>query len=173
MRIDIVPVGSLAEGVVKTARDVLKERYGAEVVTRSEESVPEEAYDENSGQYNAERIISVAEKVGRGDKNVALTDVDIFYRQRNFVFGLAYLDGKGCVVSTHRLRMTADGGEVNDDEETFYDRVRKEVIHEVGHTLGLRHCDNDTCVMSFSQTVRGVDHKFERPCPVCDRNVEI
>jgi archaemetzincin len=171
MRIDVVPVGSLTDGVVKKAREVLKERYGAEVVARSTESVPEVAYDERSGQYNAERLITVAESVGRGDKNLALTDVDIFYRQRNFVFGLAYLDGKGCVVSTHRLKMTADGGEVDDEEETFYDRVRKEVVHEVGHTLGLRHCDNDTCVMSFSPTVREVDYKFERPCPVCDREV--
>ena len=171
MRIDVVPVGSLTDGVVKKAREVLKERYGAEVVARSTEPVPEVAYDERSGQYNAERLISVAESVGRGDKNLALTDVDIFYRQRNFVFGLAYLDGKGCVVSTHRLKMTADGGEVDDDEETFYDRVRKEVVHEVGHTLGLRHRDNDTCVMSFSPTVREVDYKFERPCPVCDREV--
>lgn len=171
MRIDVVPVGSLAEDVVETACDVLKERFGAEVVARSSEPVPEDAYDERSGQYNAERLISVAETVGRGDKNIALTDVDIFYRQRNFVFGLAYLDGKGCVVSTHRLRMTADGGKVEDDEETFYDRVRKEVVHEVGHTLGLRHCDRDTCVMSFSQTVRGVDYKFERPCPTCSREI--
>ena len=171
MRIDVVPVGSLTDGVVETAREVLKERYDADIFVRSNESVPDGAYDERSGQYNAERLISVAEKVGRGEKNLALTDVDIFYRQRNFVFGLAYLDGKGCVVSTHRLRMTADGGEVDDDEETFYDRVRKEVVHEVGHTLGLRHCDNDTCVMSFSPTVREVDYKFERPCPVCNRDV--
>ena len=171
MRIDVVPVGNLAETVVGTARDVLKERYSAEVVKRSPVSVPEEAHDERSGQYNAERLIGVAESVGRGDKNLALTDVDIFYRQRNFVFGLAYLDGKGCVVSTHRLKMTADGGEVDDEEETFYDRVRKEVVHEVGHTLGLRHCDNETCVMSFSPTVREVDTKFERPCRTCDPDV--
>jgi archaemetzincin len=171
MRIDLVPVGDLEDGVVGTSRDVLRERYDAEVVVRSPAPVPDEAYDRKSGQYNAERIISVAERVGYGDKNLALTDVDIFYRQRNFVFGLAYLDGKGCVVSTNRLRMTADGGLVDDDEETFFDRVRKEVVHEVGHTLGLRHCDEDTCVMSFSPTVREVDQKYERPCRGCLREV--
>ncbi len=171
MRIDLVPVGDLEEGVVETSKRVLRERFGVEVVDRSPVTIPEEAYDPKSGQYNAERLISVAERVGRGDKNLAITDVDIFYRQRNFVFGLAYLEGKGCVVSTNRLRMTADGGEVDDDEETFYDRVRKEVVHEVGHTFGLRHCDNDTCVMSFSPTVREVDLKFERPCPECSRSL--
>jgi archaemetzincin len=171
MRIDLVPVGDLEEGVVETSRDVLRERYGAEVVPRSPVAVPDGAYDGASGQYNAEHIISVAERVGHGGKNLAVTDVDIFYRQRNFVFGLAYLEGKGCVVSTNRLRMTADGGEVGDDEETFFDRVRKEVVHEVGHTLGLRHCDEDTCVMSFSPTVREVDQKYERPCPGCSREV--
>jgi archaemetzincin len=171
MRIDLVPVGDLEDGVAETSREVLRERYGAEVVVRSPVPVPEGAYDETSGQYNAERVISVAERVGRGDKNLAVTDVDIFYRQRNFVFGLAYLDGKGCVVSTNRLRMTADGGEVDDEDETFFDRVRKEVVHEVGHTLGLRHCEEDTCVMSFSPTVREVDQKYERPCRGCSREV--
>ncbi|MCX2819283.1 archaemetzincin family Zn-dependent metalloprotease [Haladaptatus sp. F3-133] len=171
MRIDLVPVGELEDGVVGTSREVLRERYGVEVVTRSSVAVPDQAYDRSSGQYNAERIIDVAESVGHGDKNLAVTDVDIFYRQRNFVFGLAYLDGRGCVVSTNRLRMTADGGHEEDDGETFFDRVRKEVVHEVGHTLGLRHCDKDTCVMSFSPTVREVDQKYERPCRGCSRDV--
>jgi len=173
MRIDLVPVGDVGSEVIDTSVDVLRQRYDVDVVDRSPVTVPEDAYDQRTGQYNAERFINIAESIGRGSKNIALTGVDIFYRQRNFVFGLAYLDGKGCVVSTHRLNMTADGGGFDDgsDREKFIDRVRKEVIHEVGHTLGMRHCDNDNCVMSFSPTVTEVDRKFERTCPSCEPDV--
>lgn len=166
MRIDVVPVGELGRDVLKASRDVLTGRYDANVNVRKPVPVPDEAYDRDSGQYNAEQLIDLGVERGGGDKNVALTPVDIYYRQRDYVFGLAYLNGKGCVVSTHRLRMTADGGVMGEDE-TILDRVRKEVVHEIGHTLGLQHCDNDMCVMSFSPTVREVDTKFERTCPKC------
>ncbi len=167
MRIDVVPVGDVDDDAVDTASEALEEHYGADVVQMSGVPVPDDAYDDRTQQYNAEKLIDVGTSVGRGEKNVAITSVDVFYRQRNFVFGLAYLDGRGCVVSTHRLQMTADGGRLEDDRRTFMDRVRKEVVHEVGHTLGLRHCDNEMCVMSFSPTVSEVDAKYERPCSDC------
>ncbi|MFP4632047.1 MAG: archaemetzincin family Zn-dependent metalloprotease [Halobacteriota archaeon] len=167
MRIDVVPVGDVDGEAVSTSVDALERHFGAEVVTMPSVPVPGDAYVDRTQQYDAEKLIDVATSAGRGAKNVAVTAVDVFYRQRNYVFGLAYLEGRGCVVSTHRLRMTADGGEIGDDRRTFLDRVRKEVVHEVGHTLGLRHCDNSNCVMSFSPTVREVDGKFERPCSSC------
>ncbi|MDY6779252.1 MAG: archaemetzincin family Zn-dependent metalloprotease [Halobacteria archaeon] len=167
MRIDVVPVGDVDGDVLDEARDVLIDKYDADPVVRSPVPVPNDAYDSQEGQYNAERLIDLAMEVGGGNKNVAVTSKDLFYRKRNYVFGLAYLNGEGCVVSTHRLRMSADGGE-RIEGETVLDRVRKEVVHEVGHTLGLQHCDNEMCVMSFSQTVEGVDTKFERTCPRCN-----
>lgn len=166
MRIDVVPVGDTSDDAVESARAALSTHIDASVVTRPPVPVPDAAHDATSNQYNAERLIDTAVSAGEGDANLALTPVDIFYKQRNYVFGLAYLDGSGCVVSTHRLKTSSDGGTPT-GRDAMRDRIRKEVLHEVGHTMGLQHCDDGACVMSFSPTVAEVDAKRERPCPDC------
>jgi archaemetzincin len=172
MRIDIVPVGDVPASVKRDASAGLRSVYDSEVFVRPEQRLPSDALDERRDQYKAEAFIDLATRVSQSDTALAVTDADLFYRRRNYVFGLAYLDGRGCVVSTDRLRTSSDGGVSQKPAgEVFTDRVRKEVVHEVGHTLGLEHCDNSRCVMNFSPTVREVDIKEEHLCGTCQREV--
>ncbi len=86
-----------------------------------------------------------------------ITGLDIYFDGYNYCFGLAFRDT--AVVSVYRLRTT--------DVAKYIERLRKEVVHEVGHLLGLRHCVDSRCVMFFSNTVEDTDLKGVEPCKAC------
>lgn len=177
MLVDIVPIGDLPAEVKREASGALRSVYDCDVTVHDEQSIPEGAFDRSRNQYRAEEFIELVSRVGSGSKNIGLTTQDLYYRRRNYVFGLAYLNGNGSVISTYRLQTSSDGGvsaggiSTKSAREVFADRVRKEVVHEIGHTFGLEHCDNSKCVMSFSPTVREVDVKEEHLCGSCSRAV--
>ncbi len=173
MLVDIVPVGDVSAEVKRAASGGLRSIYDCEVTVNDSQSIPSGAYDAGRNQYCAESFIQLAEREGRGDKNIGITPHDLYYRRRNYVFGLAYLDGSGSVVSTYRLQTSSDGGFSNKSAaDIFENRVRKEIVHEIGHTLGLEHCDNNRCVMNFSPTVQEVDIKEETLCGTCRRLID-
>ena len=172
MLVDIVPIGDLPAQVKREASAALRGVYDCEVTVAEEQSIPDGAFDRSRNQYRAEQFIELASRVGTGEKNIGITSQDLYYRRRNYVFGLAYLNGNGSVISTHRLQTSSDGGITSKPQsEVFADRVRKEVVHEIGHTFGLEHCDNSKCVMSFSPTVREVDVKEENLCGTCSQSL--
>jgi archaemetzincin len=121
---------------------------------------PSFAFDARRGQYDSTLLL---DRLPRG--MVAVTDLDLMIPILEFVFGEAELGGRRAIVSTHRLHQEFYG--LAADENLLQARVRKEVHHEWGHALGLRHCRRYDCVMSSSASVDQVDIKGEEFCEHC------
>ena len=127
----------------------------------------EEAFDSTRNQYHSTRIIAILEsetELNSSRKVMDVTSLDLYnpgMDGQGFVFEARY-PGRVGVVSTARLRTT-----LHDEPGTFEDRVRKEVIHEVGQMKGLKHCPNPLCVMHRSRSVYDTDTKTDDYCDNC------
>jgi len=128
------------------------------------------ASDEMRGQLYATAILkSMAGYEGRaGSRRLVVTAADLFVPVLTFVFGEAQLGGSSAIVSLCRL------------DETFYglprrpkllsERLLTEALHELGHTFGLRHCDDWECAMASSHSVERIDLKHSY-CDECRAQV--
>jgi archaemetzincin len=99
---------------------------------------------------------------------LALVNADLYVPKLNFIFGLAEFDGNA-LVALPRLSPTFYGYPEN--EKLYYKRITKEVLHELGHVLGLRHCHN-RCVMRFSNSLSDTDEKPVEFCPSCLKKLD-
>ena len=105
-------------------------------------------------------VISPPEAV----KVLAITKVDLFIPILTHVYGEAQLGGKACILSTYRFN---EEPFVAGRTETFYCRLLKEAVHELGHTFNLRHCKDSACAMHYCRSVKEVDRKSNQFCRYC------
>ena len=123
--------------------------------------------DLRRNQYSSSAIIEHLEKdLATEDSRVlAITGFDLYIPVLTFVFGEARLNGRCAVVSSYRLDNKFYG--LPDNPALLRERLLKEAIHELGHSFGLLHCQNQECVMKSSTYVEEIDYKSTRFCGHC------
>ena len=102
-------------------------------------------------------------------KILVISDIDAYSGDLNFVFGEAYKGGRVAAIYLPRLRQEFYGLDTN--KLVFHERIVKEAIHELGHTFGLSHCNNQLCVMHFSNSLYDTDIKEIKFCSDCKYNL--
>ena len=158
--------GEITDDEWKGAEEILLS-YSIKPIYVGKLKVPEFAWNPQRRQWNAQEFLKVL--ANHKTPSLGLTKLDIFYDELNFVFGLASPTAKVGIVSFARLSPEF-WGEPN-QPELYIKRIKKEVLHEVGHILGLVHCSVPGCVMNFSNSVADVDRKTERFCRYCESQV--
>ena len=139
----------------------------ATVQTMPSIPVPPESFEARRNQYYSTKIL----KEMLGDvpqdalKLLGVTDEDLCIPILTYVFGEAQVGGTAAVVSLARLRQEHYG--LTPDRPLLLERLRKESLHELGHTFGLIHCPLRECVMYLSNTVVDVDTRGRDFCMAC------
>lgn len=109
-------------------------------------------------------------RAGRRAAVLGVADVDLALPIFTFVFGEAHNGGPCAVISGHRLRQEFYG--LPPDPVLFEERLVKMAIHELGHTLGLRHCAGYRCVMATSYSIERLDLKSTEFCRSCAKQLD-
>lgn len=160
-------MGEIEEGVLAwLARDI-SVALEVPVKTTGNMPIPEHSLEAARHQYHSTKILK--ELVGSAPpdalKVLGVIEKDLCIPILTFVYGEAQLNGIGALVSLTRLRQEFYG--VRPDPDIFRDRLRKEALHELGHTFGLTHCTLVECIMYLSNTILDVDRKGRTFCRHC------
>ena len=169
------------EKAIVLAQEVTK-FYKIKTFILSEIELPKQAFvNIKSPRYRADSIITIQNRtindsldfvLGLTHKDISITKHDIKgnikepkWKYNDFgVMGLAYCPGKSSIVSSFRLK--------HKDKSLEFSRLKKVVIHEFGHNLGLPHCPNKHCVMtSAAEKISTIDNEKLELCSKCKTNV--
>lgn len=170
MKIKILEVGEIQSNILDIIANNLNKRFKNKFYFGGKIDIPENSYDKFKDQCDSETILkTLKNEMGKNEKVVGITSKDIYFGELNFVFGMSAEDV--CVISTARLDPQFYENPANFD--VLIKRVLKEIIHEVGHMFGLKHCSNQICVMNFSNSVSYVDDKKDEFCKDCTLKISM
>jgi len=165
--LQLLPIGNADDRLLKDLRPAVEEILGIPCQVLPVRLGPEFAFHGERQQYHSSEILQRMQSFLTGDswRMLGIAAVDLYIPILTFVFGEAQMGGPCAVLSTHRLRQEFYG--LPPDPELFRQRLIKEAVHEVGHTLSLTHCDDYRCVMASSHGVEWIDLKESSMCAHC------
>lgn len=157
----IQPIGSVNNEVVTHVKSSIESFYGFKCVVLPKKDFHENLLSKSKKRYEAISIL----KYFKSDKNIIVVtnnDISIKKGKNNEygIIGIGFCPGKTCMVSTFRIKS---------NKNLFIERLKKVTIHEVGHNLGLPHCDYDpNCLMNDAKgTVKQIDKEKILICDNC------
>ena len=151
--IDIQPYAEIPDNLVNYVYKELCKIYPHVNLFKSI-PLPPSAYYAPRNRYRADSLINILKSNTKdGHVTIGLTCKDISSDKGSIkdygIMGLGFKPGKSCVVSPFRL-----------SKNNLNDQFFKVAIHELGHTQGLDHCPDKTCIMTDANSKNTTDNEI-------------
>lgn len=175
--IGVQPIGKHQKAYLPTIQEAISEYYGFRTVILPQQAIPESFFiTVKSPRYRADSIIrhlrdhrsdSIDYVIGFTSHDISMTKTDGWGRVKEpaskyqdwGIFGLGFRPGRACVLSSYRLKAS---------DALMRERIQKIALHELGHNLGLSHCDSLHCVMrDAAETIKTIDQVHMSLCVDC------
>lgn len=165
-KIVISPIGDIDTSLIIQITAGFEKIFGCHIETVPLLKDLTFAYNQVRDQYLSTAILDRLSGMApmASIKVLAICKEDLYIPILTHVYGEAQLNGKACIVSIRRL---SEGNRSAINPNSYYERVVKEAIHEMGHTFGLRHCPDSECIMHYCRTLQNVDQKSDQFCRYC------
>lgn len=170
--VHLLPVGKVDASLLDHLREEISYALPVACELLPAELDPNPSYHPERQQYHSSEILDRMQRLVRPEhwRMLAVTAVDLYIPILKYVFGEAQMGGPCAVVSYHRLHQEFYG--LARDEALLHERLAKECIHELGHTLGLHHCQDYRCAMASAHAVEWIDLRDSALCHSCRSKAE-
>lgn len=168
----LLPVGSVDNVLLEHLQTELPTSMGVHCQILRYRLDPTPAYHAERQQFHSSELLQRTMQLVRQNdwRYLAVADVDLYIPILKYVFGEAQVGGPCAVVSTFRLRQEFYG--LDRDDTLLQERLLKECVHELGHTLGLHHCEDYQCAMASSHAVEWIDLRSRSWCKACHKKAD-
>jgi archaemetzincin len=169
--LELLPIGNFDERLLLEVAPALADVFHVPCRIADAQLDPQFAFHLERQQYHSSELLHALQSYAAHGawRVLGITNIDLYIPILTFVFGEAQLGGPCALVSSHRLRQEFYG--LPFDSDLLRDRLIKEAVHEVGHTLDLTHCDDYSCAMAPSHAVEWIDLKEGVLCPTCQNRI--
>jgi archaemetzincin len=170
-RIGIVPVNAIDASLLTRLALCLEERFLFSCSVERTLRVPATSLNSVRKQLFLNTLVSraVAMDLPFEGFRLVVTDYDLYKISHQFIFGEGNEEHRIAVVSLHRMR--TEFYREAPDENAVFQRLLKESVHNLGHAMGLRHCQQPRCGMVVSNSIFDTDNKHPHLCETCERRV--
>jgi archaemetzincin len=166
--INIQPLGKVSNEYIEHVKKSVKSFYGYDCKVLPQKQITKAMLTKVTKRIDANKALRKNPSKGN---LLILTEKDICHfkdklRPEYGIFGLGLRPGKTCIISTFRLKRDVT-------KQKALERLEKVALHEIGHNLGLEHCDNDKkCMMNDAKgTIKQVDAEKVWFCDKCKNQI--
>jgi archaemetzincin len=166
----IQPMGKVDHRLVWVVDSAIRKFYNCRSITLTPVEPTKDLLTPSKTKYDCNKILT---KFCGGRRVLVITEKDIsHFANRDYpewsIWGLAYVPGSTAVISTHILK--EDGSDI----KVVSARLIKDALHELGHNIGLQHCNRDKrCLMNDgSEGVSELDDECIWLCNYCRARIK-